>query len=130
MPTSTRAMIGIYNIKDKTVSASYCHYDGYIQGVGRTLNKYYNSQYDAEAVAKGGYIVRLLEDYAETRQHADRDGRRVPCETYESVDQYMKNGRDYYDTDYLYLWDGAAWFFTSCDVPQFEEVEMNLMSNV
>ena len=122
----THAMIGIYNA-DGTVTASYCHYDGYVEGVGRTLVNSYNTQYDAEVVANGGYMSGLFDDYLTTRSESVHDDIAVP---YESVDQYMKQGRNYYGADYLYLWDGEAWFFTSRDVLQFEEVEMNLMSNV
>ena len=31
----TRAMIGIVN-ESGTITASYCHYDGYLDGVGKT----------------------------------------------------------------------------------------------
>ena len=120
----TSAMIGIYNQKDGSVTASYCHYDGYVDGVGRTLFDHYNTMYDAEIVAKGGYISSLENDYFVSRKqavHAD------PAIAYNSVKVFLTGGIDYAGADYLYLFDGSAWFFTSTSNKLgFEEVEMNL----
>jgi hypothetical protein len=121
----THAMIGIYNKEDGSVEASYVHYDGYLEGVGRTLVDHYNTQYDAEMVAKGGYMSALYDDYVVTRQNAVHNDIAVP---YESVGQFLKNGFDYYGAEYIYLWDGEAWFFASRSQNAFEEVEMNLQN--
>jgi hypothetical protein len=121
----THAMIGIYNKEDGSVEASYVHYDGYLEGVGRTLVDHYNTQYDAEMVAKGGYMSALYDDYVVTRQEAVHNDIAVP---YESVGQFLKNGFDYYGAEYIYLWDGEAWFFASRSQNAFEEVEMNLQN--
>ena len=45
---STRSYIGIDN-GDNTATFIYCHYDGYPQGVGATLNEHYK---DAKTVKK------------------------------------------------------------------------------
>jgi len=122
----THAMIGIYNAKDDSVTASYCHYDGYLEGVGRMLVEHYNTQYDAEIVARGGYMSGLYSDYAKTRQESVHNEIAIP---YESVVQFMKNGYDYYGAEYTYLWDGKAWFFATPG-KMFEEVEMNLKNEL
>lgn len=120
----TAAMIGIYN-EDGSVTASYCHYDGYVEGVGRTLNDHYNTQYDAEIVAKGGYMSALYDDYLVTRQEAVHNEKAMK---YKSVEEYAKRGSQYSGADYLYLWDGEGWFFvpTYGESKEFEEVQMNL----
>lgn len=119
----THAMIGIVN-NDGTVTASYCHYDGYLSGVGQTLFNHYNTQYDAEVVAKGGYMSALYEDYLTTRQEAVHN---EPAYQYESVGHFFSEGADECGAEYLYLWDGEAWFFNpTFDNPGFEEVEINL----
>ena len=120
----TSSMIGIYNKEDGSVTASYCHYDGYVDGVGRTLFQHYNTQYDAEVVAKGGYISSLEEDYIVSRKEAVHSDAAI---VYDTVDVFLKCGANYAGADYLYIFDGDAWFFTpthrnAC----FEEVEMNL----
>lgn len=45
---STRCMIGL-EMPDKTIKAIYCHYDGYPEGVGKTLQEHYA---DPDKVAK------------------------------------------------------------------------------
>jgi hypothetical protein len=118
----THAMIGVYN-QDGSVTASYCHYDGYLEGVGRTLINSYNNGYDAEVVARGGYLSALLDDYMISRQesvHSDSST------DYESVDEFLTFGFEDMGSGYLYIWDGTAWFFASLNQRQFEEVEMNL----
>jgi hypothetical protein len=120
----THAMIGIYNDEDGSVTASYCHYDGYLEGVGRTLINCYNTQYDAEMVAKGGYISSLENDYLKSRQEAVHSD---PAIVYDSVNVFLKCGANYAGADYLYLFDGEAWFFTATGRNAcFEEVKMNL----
>lgn len=120
----TAAMIGIYNENDGTVTASYCHYDGYVEGVGRTLVENYDSQYDAEIVACGGYMSALYEDYLVTRQEAVHSEEAM---IYKSVESYFSRGSEYAGADYLYLWDGKAWFFTpTFSKAGFEEVQINL----
>ena len=120
----THAMIGVYNKEDGTVTASYCHYDGYVEGVGRTLVESYNTQYDADVVAKGGYISSLHDDYLETRiQSVHND----PAIQYDSVSNFLSEGADYACADYLYLFDGQAWFFApTYEKVGFEEVQINL----
>ena len=120
----TQAMIGIYNKSDGSVTASYCHYDGYVDGVGRTLFDHYNTMYDVEIVAKGGYISSLENDYLVSRKSAAHHDEAT---LFSSVEEYLVKGENYAGADYLYLFDGNAWFFTStCDKLGFEEVEMNL----
>lgn len=121
----THAMIGFYNKEDGSVDATYCHYDGYLDGVGRTLVKAYNTPEKAEAVAKTGYLSGLTEDLEQSIKDAVHKEPAVP---YLSVEQYMKNGYDYCGADYIYLFDGEAWFFASryAKESRFEEVEMNL----
>ena len=122
----TPAMIGSWNATTGEVTASYVHYDGYVQGVGNTLVKSYNDFIGAEIVATGGYLSSLTEDYAKSRSESVHSDEAV---TYGSVDEYLDEGYDYASAHYLYLWDGDAWFYTergNKDKSKFEEVEINL----
>jgi hypothetical protein len=120
----TSAMIGIYN-EDGSVTASYVHYDGYVEGVGRTLVNSYNTQYDAEIVSKGGYMSALYNDYLKSREEAVHND---SATTYDSVQVFAKSASRNTGAEYLYLFDGEAWFFmpTYEKGASFEEVEMNL----
>lgn len=126
----TSSMIGIYNAEDNTVTASYCHYDGYLSYNGALLTKEYNTQYDAEIVAKGGYISGLKEDYMESRQEAVHQD---PAVVYDSPETFLRSGDNYAGAEYLYLFDGEAWFYADTvkkrDERRFEEVEANLKKN-
>jgi hypothetical protein len=115
-------MIGTWNAETNEVTASYVHYDGYVEGVGRTLVENYNTPFMAEVVATGGYLSALGDNYDISRAesvHSD------PAVNYSSVDEYLKEGWDYAAAHYMYLWDGEAWFFAPRG-GKFEEVEMNL----
>jgi hypothetical protein len=119
----TRSLIGIYDTEDGSVTASYCHYDGYLDGVGATLVKSHNNTWNAANIATGGYISCLGADYEESKQKSANSDEAV---NYASVIEYMKAGFDDYGVDYLYLFDGEAWFFCKNKNVGFEEVAINL----
>jgi hypothetical protein len=120
----THAMIGIWNSNTGVVTASYVHYDGYVEGVGRTLVENYNDYINAEFVATGGYLSSLESDHSKSKREAVHED---PAVQYSSVEEYLNEGYDYASAHYLYLWDGDAWFFTATgDNTKFEEVAMNL----
>lgn len=118
----THAMIGIWNSDTGVVTASYVHYDGYLEGVGRTLITHYNDYIGAAFVATGGYLSSLESDYANSKRESVHND---PAVYYSSVEEYMKEGHDYAAAHYIYLWDGDAWFFAERG-GKFEEVLMNL----
>lgn len=55
---ATRSMIGIKN-EDGTVNAIYCHNDGYLDHVGRTLHNYYHSKEKASSLIALGSLSSL-----------------------------------------------------------------------
>jgi hypothetical protein len=120
----THAMVGIWNSDNGTVTASYVHYDGYVEGVGRTLEEHFNDPIGAALVATGGYLSALYSDWAKSREesvHSD------PATVFDSIEDYMKNGYDYAGAEYLYLYDGNIWFHASRHADRrFEEVQLNL----
>ena len=125
----THAMIGIWDEDTNEVTASYVHYDGYIEGVGALLTESYNSSLDAWIVATGGYLSSLTKDYEESRNSAVHSDKAV---TFASVEDYFAEGFEYAGAQYLYLWDGEAWFVSvwkyKADNIPFESVEMNLVA--
>ena len=127
----THAMIGTWNETTGEVTASYVHYDGYIEGVGRTLVSVYNNFLDANLVATAGYFSSLDVDFVKSREESVHND---PPVIFESVNDYIENGTEYAGADYLYLWDGESWFvsrrvYGAPNTP-FEEVEMNLRVGV
>lgn len=49
---STRSMIGVME-KDGSIKAIYCHFDGYLDGVGQTLLNYYGEEQARELIERG-----------------------------------------------------------------------------
>ncbi len=123
----TSSMIANYN-EDGTVTATYCHYDGYLAYNGRLLFEAYNTPEKAKAVANAGYISGLKEDL-QTSLDESVHSNQSPV-TYNSVEDFLANGREFACADYLYLFDGDAWFYASTPAQEgtwlMEEVEMNL----
>jgi hypothetical protein len=120
----THAMVGIWNPGNGTVTASYIHYDGYTEGVGRTLVEHFNDPIGATLVATGGYLSSLESDWTRSREESVRAD---PATIFDSVEDYMENGYDYAGAEYLYLYDSNVWFHAVRHAERrFEEVEMNL----
>ena len=69
---STRSRIAIEN-QNGSVTSVYCHFDGYISGVGKTLKEYYTTQDKVEALIELGDISSLEMTPASTdAYHRDR----------------------------------------------------------
>jgi hypothetical protein len=121
----TPSMIGIVN-DDGSVTATYCHYDGYLAGNGRTLVNAYNNPTQARAAATAGYLSSLNENLIESIETSVHKNEKPVI--YDSVKVYMKCGYNHAGADYLYLFDGEAWFYADRNKTdrRFEEVEMNL----
>ena len=56
---STNSMIGILNDDNKTVTAIYCHWDGYISNNGYLLSAFWKDKKKAESLIKVGSISGL-----------------------------------------------------------------------
>ena len=117
----TRSMIGVCN-EDDSVTATYCHYDGYLAHNGRVLVEYYNTPETARAVAESGYLSSLDDSLEDSiRASVNREAPTI----YNTVETYLKCGFRNTGANYIYLFDGEAWFFAT-ERQKFEEVEMNL----
>jgi hypothetical protein len=120
----TPSMIGILN-EDGSVTASYCHYDGYLSYNGRVLVDHYNTTEKARTVAEVGYLSSLSNDLSKDIEEAVHKNEKPVV--YDSVAVYMKCGYNHAGAEYLYIFDGEAWFYAErYGRKTFEEVEMNL----
>ena len=134
----THSMIGRYN-EDGTVTAVYCHWDGYVDHNGKILDEHYTTDEKVQNLIGLGDLSGLGAELGEkhpfslhslkkeerdeweaklkdkswcTFYHRDRD-EALNCYQFEDVSDYMENGFDVAGACYLYLWDGEAWFVTS-----------------
>jgi hypothetical protein len=66
---STRSRIGIQN-QDGSVSSIYCHFDGYPEGVGATLNEHYSNRQKLNMLINLGDISILGENVSTMDEHS------------------------------------------------------------
>lgn len=104
---ATRSTIGIQN-DDETIEAVYCHWDGYLGGVGKTLKENYDSEDKIKHLLSFGNISSLGEDinsslfYERDRQEKDQESRIL------STQEQLKN----FKQEYNYIWIENEWFYS------------------
>jgi len=106
---STRASIAI---KDgEQIKSVYCHFDGYLEYVGKTLYKHYDSAYLAEKLINGGYMSSLGETYEETEFYYPDEKLRVEIDT--SLKTFIDSFSEFSAIEFIYLYDTneRQWLF-------------------
>lgn len=118
---ATRCRIGLM-LEDGTVKHSYCHYDGYPEGVGETLVQHYNTEDKVKELVSFGDMSYLASEihpegehnfekpeqgvtvfYNRDRGETDVDSVVTTMDEYLSV-QYSSC------IDYLYVFIGSNWW--------------------
>lgn len=131
---STRSYIGVQH-SDGTVTAIYCHYDGYPSGVGKVLRDHYSPDLAAEDPRKKIYALLALGDISfiapkigwqhdfDDRKHPqrhnwvmaygrDRGEKNTEAVKYKSVEEFLSECWE----DYTYLLgENNEWQFRSGD---------------
>lgn len=109
---ATRCRIAV---KDCDIFKSiYCHFDGYPEYTGSTLEKFYNSKERANELIKLGGISCLLPDIEETRNNSyhvtneEELNIKVHKSLRDLIEFFIQS-----DQDFLYLWDADRWKFVS-----------------
>lgn len=124
---ATRSNIIVHRADGK-FSTVYVHFDGYIEGVGKTLFEHYNSQERAEAVVAPGDISSLAERCDKPKGHS-YDNRVGGCTVYYGRDR-GETGTEVTITDtiedafdkgvssgaeYVYVWRDGLWHVGDAD---------------
>lgn len=118
---STRSHIVKVN-DDNTCLVAYCHHDGYLQGVGKTLVNHYNNQ---EAINKlfdkGLDIVGLSPTVEETKFFKEES------EFFNgSFEDYLKTMQnDPSDIEFIYWWKDNHWSCYDCHKKQIHQNVQN-----
>ena len=118
---ATRCRIGLM-LEDGTVKHSYCHYDGYPEGVGSTLVQHYNTEDKVKELVSFGDMSYLASEIHPEGEHnfekpeqgvtvfynRDRGETDVDAKT-TSMDEYLSVK---YSSciDYLYVFIGSNWW--------------------
>lgn len=106
---STRSHIGIKD--SRGITYVYCHFDGYPEGVGKTLLENYDTEEKINAlIAEGDMSVlgNTLEECYFYKEGADTEPYTIPdCE--DVKEKYYQSGKW---MDYSYLFENGEWYFT------------------
>ena len=104
---STRSMIGMVEA-DNSVSAIYCHWDGYLSHNGSILDQHYDSDVKVAELLAMGDLSTLGVTFQEPETRLLGDG--AAAQRFESIAAYREAlGRN--GDEFRYLWDGEAWFY-------------------
>jgi len=118
---ATRSAIG-YKTPEGKVRAKYCHYDGYVVGVGRTLQEHYQqarkiaqlvelgdmSTLDAEIGVQVDFDDRAAQEGQCVFYGRDRGESNTEAREFETVQEFV----EYYagaGCEYFYLHTAAGW---------------------
>ena len=141
---ATRSAIGFVEY-DGTITAVYCHWDGYLEHNGKILVEHYNDTYKLLDLLEQGDISSLRQEIGEKHPFSPHghgvDG--MPSAKYEELYGKMTTfyGRDrgedspakdfadakafrshYSDCDFFYLYDGKEWTYAERGRPYFKPV--------
>mgnify|MGYP001434193364 CR=1 FL=1 len=128
---ATRSMIGRQHA-DGTISATYCHWDGYPAHVGAILQQHYASADRIDALQALGALSELGPEIgaahpfdAHRPSHAahdpryaswclsffrDRGDRLMPTPLHCDDAAALLQAGDDWGAEYVYLWQGSAWY--------------------
>lgn len=116
----TRSRIG--KIDDSGfVKSVYCHWDGYPEGVGKTLTEHYTDESKIDQLISLGDMSVLAENIEPKDKHSfdsaeenvcifygrDRGEKRTDAKL-ESKSSLLRRSKNS-DIEYVYIWNGSKW---------------------
>lgn len=126
--------------KDGKVKCICCHFDGYLDSVGRLLNDYYRKSERVDQLLELGVLETLGKSLEVAQDGKSNEYCRFYCrdkgEDYESVrarDVVFDNLPLYamhMGANYVYLYDDVQWLYAKVEVwEEFDEPEVDLCFN-
>jgi hypothetical protein len=115
---STRSRIAIEN-QDGSVTSIYCHFDGYTDGVGKMLEKWYTTQAKVEALIELGDISSLDMTPTSTVAYARDRGEDLVQSKYNRVEALFDMGFNS-GVEYIYCFTKSGQWLVSDDGPVME----------
>ena len=134
---ATKAAIGIIDPKTGGIEGTTCHYDGYLDHVGKTLVLHYDTTEKVKELLSYGQMSSLGSVVGNKLMDEPSDQSENRCEFYcrdygESfaavqARKYVGDAQfvsSNHFVDYFYLFDGANWYYTTpCDGRNWELVK-------
>jgi hypothetical protein len=144
---ATRSAIGIKH--GNRIKAVYCHYDGYLEHVGRALDTYYKDSVKVNKLISMGDMSGIGADIGEKHLAEDRrqyldDGIATQCTFYnrdreddESKTAFKSFGSEqefieFFEgswCEYFYLYDNGTWYYSTLKNKNkpFEKLEYGIV---
>ena len=94
---ATRSWIA-YEEVDGVITSAYCHWDGYLEGVGYSLLKRYSSIDDAKTLVDGGDMSTLGDYYSKRKEEGVNTDPKIHYDREILLEEFNKTW-----CDYLYL---------------------------
>ena len=119
---ATRSTIAMV-LPNGTIQSVYCHWDGYLTGVGHTLAENYNKKKTTQLLATGdvsslGDFVGHKHDFNRTAKvksttfyGRDRGDTGIESRNHANVKEWLKF-REY--VEFFYLLQGKDWYYCDC----------------
>jgi NAD(P)H-flavin reductase len=114
---ATRSRIAIEN-QDGTVTSIYCHWDGYTDGVGKTLFENYHLLKTEQLIALGD-ISSLGKTIEDTVAYARDRGEDLNQTSYDGVEELYTQGFNI-GVEYIYCLTKSGQWLVSDDGPVME----------
>ena len=110
----TRSNIAIEDKETKVLTVVYCHWDGYLEGVGAELLEQYDSLDKVEELIKGGDMSSLGDHYAQMPERAEYPYSETwedhKPKTFQNEYTLMSDLRGDVFIEYIYLFRDGKWF--------------------
>ena len=109
---ATRSTITV-KCTDGIIRSVYCHFDGYLEGVGTKLLASYNTQALADCLICKGDLRSITDGMVSFSDYSGGD--EEPCSVLSSVKKVEKE-------DFNYYWNGSKWL--ELDNPEWNVAEV------
>lgn len=132
---ATRSTISLMNA-DGSIQTVYCHWDGYLEGVGKVLLENYNTREAVEKLISGGDISSLGTYVSDEKEPFDRvldgpdytvfysfRGEDSPAKTFSSLEDYEANHQS---EEFDYIFNDNMWSVFVSDKEDWYDLEYEL----
>lgn len=104
---ATRSFIGKIN-KDDTITAIYCHFDGYPAHTGKVLIDNYITESQVDSLLAGGDMSSIGSVLDDCIFYKDRGEEHTESRVYPAFEIFMRAGREVW-AEYFYLFNHDFW---------------------
>jgi hypothetical protein len=110
---ATRSVIGM-RTEDGRIRAVYCHWDGYIEGVGAILHTFYKDANKITALLNRGGFSSLEPAIDDIEFYASKEGNLGnEAVTFSTASDMIEN---WYGCEYFYVFENGQWTVSTGDV--------------